>query len=385
MTAQSRTTLKTYFETGDRPTQTQFGDLIDSFAILGETGSEYIVDEGVNPNVYVITPSPPITAYTSGLNYAVKFSNTNTSASTININSLGAVSITYNDGSTLTGGELPQNGVGTLFHNGTNFVITNINPSTTGAITSLTGDISATGPGSVSATFGAKPGNSLLANITAVSAAPAALTVSASRLVGRGSSGNLGEISLGTGLSFSGSTLNSTSGSMVVLQTQVVSAAVASVDFTTGIDSTYKAYVFVLTGVTPETNSDVLYIRTGNGGSFDSGSSNYAYGFHTIQSGGTDSSSGSTGATQISATDSIGNDSTAGLSGIVYCYDPSNAGKYTHFSWYFAISPNSTAGRTSHGSGARLEAAAHDRVRFLMNTGNIVAGTFTLYGLAGES
>lgn len=38
MTAQTKTTLKTYFEVGDRPTQSQFEDLIDSFA----TASTYM-------------------------------------------------------------------------------------------------------------------------------------------------------------------------------------------------------------------------------------------------------------------------------------------------------------------------------------------------------
>jgi len=35
MTAQSRPTLKSYFEVGDRPTQAQFADLLDSFARVG--------------------------------------------------------------------------------------------------------------------------------------------------------------------------------------------------------------------------------------------------------------------------------------------------------------------------------------------------------------
>lgn len=42
MTAQSRTTLKTYFETGDVPTQAQFIDLIDSFLVLTGTTSQTI-------------------------------------------------------------------------------------------------------------------------------------------------------------------------------------------------------------------------------------------------------------------------------------------------------------------------------------------------------
>lgn len=40
MTAQSRTTLKGYFETGDTPTEAQFVDLIDSFVGAGGSGVE---------------------------------------------------------------------------------------------------------------------------------------------------------------------------------------------------------------------------------------------------------------------------------------------------------------------------------------------------------
>lgn len=39
MTARSRATLKTYFQTGLRPTQSQYGDLIDSFALVSGAGS----------------------------------------------------------------------------------------------------------------------------------------------------------------------------------------------------------------------------------------------------------------------------------------------------------------------------------------------------------
>lgn len=38
MTTRSKTVLKTYFETGDKPTQTQFADLIDSLAHVSEVG-----------------------------------------------------------------------------------------------------------------------------------------------------------------------------------------------------------------------------------------------------------------------------------------------------------------------------------------------------------
>lgn len=46
MTARSRATLKTYFQTGLRPTQSQYGDLIDSFALVSGAGTSYLETAG---------------------------------------------------------------------------------------------------------------------------------------------------------------------------------------------------------------------------------------------------------------------------------------------------------------------------------------------------
>lgn len=40
MTSTTKTTIKTYFETGDKPTQSQFSDFIDSCAFLAETSAQ---------------------------------------------------------------------------------------------------------------------------------------------------------------------------------------------------------------------------------------------------------------------------------------------------------------------------------------------------------
>ena len=39
---QTKEILKTYFETGDKPTQTQFEDLIDSFVHEDDSGKIYV-------------------------------------------------------------------------------------------------------------------------------------------------------------------------------------------------------------------------------------------------------------------------------------------------------------------------------------------------------
>lgn len=47
MSVQSKTTLKTYFETGDKPTQQQFEDLIDSLMHISATGTMATLQEAI--------------------------------------------------------------------------------------------------------------------------------------------------------------------------------------------------------------------------------------------------------------------------------------------------------------------------------------------------
>jgi hypothetical protein len=55
MTAQSKATIKSYFETGDKPTQAQFGDLVDSYADV----SAVVTSAGlVMPDIFIVSGSP---------------------------------------------------------------------------------------------------------------------------------------------------------------------------------------------------------------------------------------------------------------------------------------------------------------------------------------
>ena len=227
MTAQSKTVIKSYFQTGDKPTQAQFEDLIDSYQDASSLQyTSYQIDVGTANN-YVINPSTPLTSYTEGISYAVKILNQNTSSSTLNVSSLGAKQITYIDGTALSSGALPASAVVLLYYNGTQFVLTNIIPSTGGAsgITALTGDVVASGTGSVIATIqSGSVDNSKLANMSAnsvkarsstTSGSPSDVALSTSQLLGRGSTGDVAAITIGSGLSMSGTTLAVTSSSNV--------------------------------------------------------------------------------------------------------------------------------------------------------------------------
>lgn len=91
--------------------------------------NDYVVDNG-SANTYVITPSPAISAYVAGQQFTFKVSNTNTTASTLNVNGLGAITIKNNISVALIGGELTANSIVSVIYDGTNFQInTSTNPS----------------------------------------------------------------------------------------------------------------------------------------------------------------------------------------------------------------------------------------------------------------
>lgn len=69
----------------------------------------YYVDSG-SADTYVITPSPAISAYAEGQRFVFRATNANSGASTLNVNSLGAIAIQRNDGSALSGGEIVDGG-----------------------------------------------------------------------------------------------------------------------------------------------------------------------------------------------------------------------------------------------------------------------------------
>lgn len=83
-----------------------------------------IVNDAGTVNALVVAITPTITTYTD-LFLIVKVNNTNTGASTINVNSVGAVAIKKNATEALIAGDLVENGYALLVFDGTNFQLVN--------------------------------------------------------------------------------------------------------------------------------------------------------------------------------------------------------------------------------------------------------------------
>lgn len=80
------------------------------------------IDNGV-ANAYVLTFNANFTAYTDGIVIYWIPSNTNTTASTINVNGLGIVSIVNQNGTALTSSQLIANQVATIMYVGGQFLL----------------------------------------------------------------------------------------------------------------------------------------------------------------------------------------------------------------------------------------------------------------------
>lgn len=158
-------------------------------------------------------------------------------------------------------------------------------------------------------------------------------------------------------------------GGWVPLSTQTVSSPVTSVDFTSGISSTYKAYALKVTNAT-RSGSGTYGVRCG-AGSFDS-TSDYTW-EHDYRSTTTMLATSGTTSDQIS----IESGGTDAISGIIYMFNPSDSGVKTTF-LSMMVKPG---GGRFIGGGDRNAAQADDRIQFLCPGVNVSGGVFTLYGL----
>ena len=82
----------------------------------------YAADTGA-ANTYVMALADAPTSYEDGMDIAFKATNANTGASTINVNSLGAISIKRFDGAALLSGDIAAGGMIECRYDGTNFVM----------------------------------------------------------------------------------------------------------------------------------------------------------------------------------------------------------------------------------------------------------------------
>jgi hypothetical protein len=172
----------------------------------------------------------------------------------------------------------------------------------------------------------------------------------------------------------------------VFISTQSASTS-AQIDFT-GLDNSYQVYFVQLDNIVPSTDNVTLNMRVGTGGTptYDTGS-NYAWSGAAVHTAGTEVNGGSSSATEMqivptgSNTTNLGSSTGENLSGIVYFSNPSNSSLYKVASWKVGGFSAGALPMSCEGSGTYKSTTAVTAIRFLMSSGNIASGTFTLYGV----
>ena len=167
------------------------------------------------------------------------------------------------------------------------------------------------------------------------------------------------------------------SGNWVKISSSTASAS-ATIDFT-GLSTTYRDFVIILSHVLPANDGSAFWIRTStdNGAAWDAGSNDYE---HNAVTGVTLVTDEMQSEIVTNPTSGVGNVSGEDISGWVRLHSPQSA-LNCHITYHYMHQSTAGARLIVTGSGAREVDADVDGIRFMMGTGNIASGTFTLYGI----
>jgi len=185
-------------------------------------------------------------------------------------------------------------------------------------------------------------------------------------------------------------------GSMTLIKNITLSSAAASISFVDGasgvvLDDTYKEYIFFFNNIHPATDSANLQfqasINTGSGYGVAI-TSTYFQAQHAEDNsevaleydGGQDLAQGTGFQTILGKEPGNGNDEST--SGFMHLFDPSNTTFIKHFIARGNCCDAEPMSRDGFASGYVNTTSAVDAIQFKMSSGNMDAGSISLYGIA---
>ena len=200
----------------------------------------------------------------------------------------------------------------------------------------------------------------------------------------------MGVISNGTTLLDAGA-LDSgvATGSMVLLSTQTASNS-ASITFTSGIDSTYKEYVFKCINIQAgdESGDFAFQVDTGTNTNYNQSiTSSFFDAYHTEADdaqqlrylGNARDQANQTALQSLSVLSSGGSDECE--NGTLHLYEPSSSTFMKHFMSRFAGMIQGPYAGDQFGAGYVNTTTALTRVKFALTSGNMTSGTIKMYGI----
>ena len=177
-------------------------------------------------------------------------------------------------------------------------------------------------------------------------------------------------------------------GALTLISTQTASSS-ASLSFTSGIDSTYKEYVFKFYNIHPATQGDLTFNLSIDGGSNYNvtKTSTFFRASHT-EAGGTPEFGYVASRDLAQSTDFqpimfvVGTDNDSCGSGYLHLFDPSSTTFVKHFVGSTQQTKENTECSNAFLAGYGNTTSAVDAVQFKMASGNIDSGVIKLYGVS---
>jgi len=179
-------------------------------------------------------------------------------------------------------------------------------------------------------------------------------------------------------------------GSLSKISSSTISSGTSSVSITSGIDSTYKEYIFLFNGIHPASDN-VSFQFNGtddtSSHSFDITKTTSAFQAYHSESG-SEASLGYRGADDVAQgtgyhtlMNQVSNDADANIAGFLHLFEPSSTTFTKHF--VARISGNNEDNHAQDGFSAGYfnTTAAITGLDFKFSSGNVDAGTITLYGV----
>jgi hypothetical protein len=177
-------------------------------------------------------------------------------------------------------------------------------------------------------------------------------------------------------------------GSLNLISTQTASSS-STIDFTSGIDSTYKEYIFKYINIHPASDGENFTVGFRDGSTaydaiktttvfrayHDEADSGTGLGYRTSE----DIAQG-TGFQIINF--EVDNDADSCCCGILHLYDPSNTTFVKHFISRGQTVQTASTSREDYVAGYCNTTTAIDGVQFKMSSGNIDSGVIKLYGVS---
>jgi len=173
-----------------------------------------------------------------------------------------------------------------------------------------------------------------------------------------------------------------------LISTHTASAS-ASIDITSGIDSTYDVYEFIFTSMHPQTNQvdfGVQFNADGGSGFNETITSTFFYSQHL--------ETGASGLSYYTSMDQAegtgyqalnyetGSDADQSVSGMLTLYDPSSTTYVKHFMSRTQNAQGDDVSVDVHAAGYIDTTSAIDEISFKFDSGNIDAGVIKMYGIS---